>query len=357
LILFCFDSLKYITLFHQILQVLKSGAEKVLVPDGYERAFELANRTFLHQIVYDHIKKETVHLMPLPADIENDSAGYLGKHHPQEVAQMIADGKMDPIKLTMFSDLVLKVNGIHRSFTSPISISPRKGPAPSPTNLLRRSDTSVKSIASYFTPVSVSAQKPFKPPLKRESSFVGNSPLSSQAVNCNNDISPSIPPNKRRKTESAPIVKSRFFSSNVNVLSQSDELHQARKEEPDLQFDSITESEDIPSSHSQISQKESMDKYFTSKLEESSMQVPRGPTKTKPWFESSLVTSTRLSARKSPNFSQFQMTESQSSKLKSIQNRFSTNRRVSLGSLQSSHQKKTEISIPTENIQDDESNN
>ena len=313
------------------------------MPEGYGRAFTLADLTFQHQVVFDNVKMETVHLTPLPDHLMDDDLTYLGKHHTKEIAQMIANGKMDPIKLTPFPESALKLANVQRSFSSPSAVHiTKKEPAGgnsmynnnNKTNRnnnminIRHSDSAVptKTITNYFTPVSSSAQKPFKPPIKSvksNSQEEGASPTETSAnTDKSTDTDVGLPsrPNKRRKCESSQIVRSRFFSQSEPIESgQMSHSHETVG-------NSLTQKKTV------ITTKDEMDSCFEGVQAHEKPSEPHPSTCTSSaWFESPLVSPSRLSTRKSPNFSRFQMGTS-NDKLKSLQGRFSTNRAVTVPS-------------------------
>ncbi|GAB2299048.1 hypothetical protein Dimus_033122 [Dionaea muscipula] len=68
----------------------------IAVPPLYEESFKKAILTFHHQRVYDPNVGDTVNLLDLPDNIEEDLE-FLGPAMPQLVAKAIAEGMVDPI--------------------------------------------------------------------------------------------------------------------------------------------------------------------------------------------------------------------------------------------------------------------
>lgn len=71
-------------------------ASKTTLPEGYALDFGRADLTFQHQIVYDPRSGRTVHLHPLPDDVDPSTLPFTGEHLDDTVAQLIADGRIDP---------------------------------------------------------------------------------------------------------------------------------------------------------------------------------------------------------------------------------------------------------------------
>lgn len=69
---------------------------KTTLPEGYALDFGRADLTFQHQIVYDPRSRRTVHLHPLPDDVDPSTLPFTGEHLDDTVAQLVADGRIDP---------------------------------------------------------------------------------------------------------------------------------------------------------------------------------------------------------------------------------------------------------------------
>lgn len=78
----------------EIFKALESS--KTPVPEGYALDFGRADLTFQHQIVYDPRSRRTVHLHPLPDDVDPATLPFTGEHLEDHIAQLIADGRIDP---------------------------------------------------------------------------------------------------------------------------------------------------------------------------------------------------------------------------------------------------------------------
>ena len=67
------------------------------VSQEYIRMFIQANRTLLHQIVYDPVQKREVHLTPIPKELKDASEAleYCGTFSPPTVATQLALGNLD----------------------------------------------------------------------------------------------------------------------------------------------------------------------------------------------------------------------------------------------------------------------
>jgi len=69
------------------------------VPSNYDKLFEQAELTFLHQRVWDPEKLQLVHLTPLPEAlqlVQQDNLSFLGPFLSRDVAQQIATGIIHP---------------------------------------------------------------------------------------------------------------------------------------------------------------------------------------------------------------------------------------------------------------------
>lgn len=69
---------------------------KFPMPENYALDFGRADLTFQHQIVYDPVSRKTVHLHPLPDDVDPSTLPFAGEHLSDVVAQLVADGRIDP---------------------------------------------------------------------------------------------------------------------------------------------------------------------------------------------------------------------------------------------------------------------
>lgn len=69
---------------------------KITVPSDYTLNFGRADLTFQHQIVYDPKTRKTVHLHPLPEHVDPSTLPFAGEHLDDTVAQLVADGRLDP---------------------------------------------------------------------------------------------------------------------------------------------------------------------------------------------------------------------------------------------------------------------
>ena len=81
----------------------------ITVTQEYIRLFIQANRTLLHQIVYDPVQRREVHLTPIPTDLEDlvekspEALSYCGTFSPPTLATQLALGNMDLHTLTPVS--------------------------------------------------------------------------------------------------------------------------------------------------------------------------------------------------------------------------------------------------------------
>jgi 5'-3' exonuclease len=130
--------LKFKTL-DRVLYALRREANK-LISKEYETEFLKAELTFQHQRVFCPLEKKIVPLNPLPSDIcanfelETDELfedlNFLGPVLDSEIAQGIAEGRLNPVTFKPFiaeeePRVVLKENELTRN-SIPIRESPRK---------------------------------------------------------------------------------------------------------------------------------------------------------------------------------------------------------------------------------------
>lgn len=95
---------KYISAYQtpeKALQAIKSSGSFV-VPEDYEKRFQMADMTFLHQRVYNPITKQVISLMPLSSTEDVD---FLGAYVQKDIAEGIAIGIIDPIKRIPFDSI------------------------------------------------------------------------------------------------------------------------------------------------------------------------------------------------------------------------------------------------------------
>uniref|UniRef100_K3WYL4 Uncharacterized protein n=1 Tax=Globisporangium ultimum (strain ATCC 200006 / CBS 805.95 / DAOM BR144) TaxID=431595 RepID=K3WYL4_GLOUD len=100
-----YTALKQHGSFAKIIRALRLEG-KVRIPPTYEAEFEKALLTFRHQRVYDPKARQIVPLTPIPdrslAADEDAAMEFLGPMLPQDIAQAIAEGDMDPITMECF---------------------------------------------------------------------------------------------------------------------------------------------------------------------------------------------------------------------------------------------------------------
>lgn len=70
---------------------------KYTVPHGYLDSFRQADRTFLHQWVFDPIERKVVHHTPLSSSIGGDDLQFIGTRIEDHIAMQIAYGNINPI--------------------------------------------------------------------------------------------------------------------------------------------------------------------------------------------------------------------------------------------------------------------
>ncbi|GAA6027562.1 hypothetical protein JCM8097_007924 [Rhodosporidiobolus ruineniae] len=76
------------------------------VPRNYLDEFRRAELTFLHQHVFDPVKRQLVHLHPLPDEMSLDDLPFIGPLLDEDFARGIAEGTIDPITKEAMVDLV-----------------------------------------------------------------------------------------------------------------------------------------------------------------------------------------------------------------------------------------------------------
>ncbi|GAA5903716.1 hypothetical protein JCM8208_006557 [Rhodotorula glutinis] len=133
---------------------------QLTVPRTYLDEFRRAEKTFLHQHVFDPVKRELVHLTPLPEGVTADDLPFIGPMLDGDFARGVADGNIDPITKLAMVDLVPD--------SLPSTSAPYK---PQPFKRSTASTTATGkpaggSLLSYFSPApaaSTSSSKPSNP--------------------------------------------------------------------------------------------------------------------------------------------------------------------------------------------------
>ncbi|OMH78454.1 Exonuclease 1 [Zancudomyces culisetae] len=74
------------------------------VPPDYLRMFDIADKTFLHQKVFDPIEKRLRHLEDLSENVDSEILKYFGDLDDDEIAHYIAIGEIDPSTHRPFAD-------------------------------------------------------------------------------------------------------------------------------------------------------------------------------------------------------------------------------------------------------------
>ena len=85
--------------------IQKLKMEGFNVPPTYTEDFRRAYLTFLHQRVYDCELERLVHLRPIPPELESADLAFLGADLPQDIAQAIASGDMNPNNHQFFEEV------------------------------------------------------------------------------------------------------------------------------------------------------------------------------------------------------------------------------------------------------------
>lgn len=140
---------------------------KTVVPEGYALDFGRADLTFQHQIVYDPRSRRTVHLHPLPDDVDPSTLPFTGHHLDDAVAQLIADGRIDPHTYEPFilsiptaipnSNSIYHPPGSQMS-SSNISRNSSQAPALSDSAYIQNGGTQPMSQTTASTPTRLSTQ-------------------------------------------------------------------------------------------------------------------------------------------------------------------------------------------------------
>ncbi|XP_019169233.1 PREDICTED: exonuclease 1 [Ipomoea nil] len=129
----------------------------VAVPPLYEESFKKAMMTFLHQLVYDPVTEDLVHLSELPAGADEDIE-FLGPMLPPEVAKGIARGDLDPLTKLPFQKecpgTELDYSQTNQLKNFKLEGQSKKLDLPAQKNLL----------TNYFCIASLEAKKSFRPP-------------------------------------------------------------------------------------------------------------------------------------------------------------------------------------------------
>nr|XP_043622684.1 exonuclease 1 [Erigeron canadensis] len=129
----------------------------IVVPPLYEESFRKAIMTFQHQLVYDPIKEDVVHLSDLPDEFDEDS-DFLGPLIPQNLAKGIASGDIDPFtRMPIQGECVEErpsLGGTYNFTSSKSSSSNKKLDLPAQKNL----------VTNYFCFATVEAKREFRAP-------------------------------------------------------------------------------------------------------------------------------------------------------------------------------------------------
>ncbi|KPV75254.1 uncharacterized protein RHOBADRAFT_53255 [Rhodotorula graminis WP1] len=133
---------------------------QLTVPRTYLDEFRRAEKTFLHQHVFDPVKRELVHLTPLPDGITAADLPFIGPVLDGDYARGVADGDIDPITKLAMVDLVPESGP---STSAPYKPQPFKR-STGPTSSTAKS--AAGSLLSYFSPApaaSTSSAAPSNP--------------------------------------------------------------------------------------------------------------------------------------------------------------------------------------------------
>lgn len=114
---------KYRTM-DRVFRFLKND-RSFIVPPEYEEAFERAERTFLHQSVYDHINQRVIPLTPYPDGMDSSAFPFCGALIPDDLARLIASGQVDPYSYEPFEE----------------DTAPKPAPMPAPSATHHESDS------------------------------------------------------------------------------------------------------------------------------------------------------------------------------------------------------------------------
>ncbi|XP_022715682.1 exonuclease 1 [Durio zibethinus] len=145
----------------------------VSVPPLYEESFKKAILTFQHQRVYDPITEDIVHLSDISSNA-GDDLDFLGPSIPQQIAQGIARGDLDPFTQMPFEGVSDSSQPVPNRNLQPKSFKPeserKKLDLPVQKNLL----------TNYFCFASLEAKRNFRAPRvsPKHSSLVANSSIS-----------------------------------------------------------------------------------------------------------------------------------------------------------------------------------
>nr|GMD03103.1 exonuclease 1 [Ipomoea batatas] len=129
----------------------------VAVTPLYEESFKKAIMTFLHQLVYDPVTEDLVHLSELPAGADEDIE-FLGPYPCNKVAKGIARGDLDPLTKMPFQKecpgTELDYSQTNQLKNFKLEGQSKKLDLPAQKNLL----------TNYFCIASLEAKKSFRPP-------------------------------------------------------------------------------------------------------------------------------------------------------------------------------------------------
>ncbi|GAA5826340.1 hypothetical protein JCM3770_000129, partial [Rhodotorula araucariae] len=102
----------------KVIQFLRIEGQ-LTVPRTYLDEFRRAERTFLHQHVFDPVSRKLTHLTPLPEGTTAEDLPFIGPLLDEDFARGIAEGTIDPITKLAMVDLVPDSSGPSASGVSP----------------------------------------------------------------------------------------------------------------------------------------------------------------------------------------------------------------------------------------------
>nr|GMD11583.1 exonuclease 1 [Ipomoea batatas] len=206
----------------------------VAVPPLYEESFKKAIMTFLHQLVYDPVTEDLVHLSELPAGADEDIE-FLGPYPcniMRQVAKGIARGDLDPLTKMPFQKecpgTELDYSQTNQLKNFKLEGQSKKLDLPAQKNLL----------TNYFCIASLEAKKSFRPPRITPIDPNPEDGSPSSLLDCNgganscelgsSPVSPPVPQNssvlleENRMDDSTTAKSSCFSETSIGIHEKED---------------------------------------------------------------------------------------------------------------------------------------
>lgn len=167
----------------------------LVVSQEYISKFEQANQTFLHQLVFDPVRREEVPLTPLPSSLGGQLPSFCGTHSPPVTALQLALGNLDLHSLDQVTSYNPDFPGSDKN------TKPKYGSRTDHPSVWTSRASSSKTTQGFFSKTS-----PTKKPCPVTSSIPLSSVVSTPPVK-NKKVVPVIIRQEKRKSEKVVITE------------------------------------------------------------------------------------------------------------------------------------------------------